>query len=170
LPPGLEQYFRRFFHRPFGQEGNGDSENAPAPRVQAVGSGFIVDPSGYVVTNNHAIDGADKVTVILEDGTQYPAEVKGRDPKTDLALLKVKPKNPLPYVTFGDSDKTRVGDWVVAIGNPLGAALLGRWKTVRQPPAGGGWRSVMHGCAAMPALCRSPRTARGRRWRRVSAA
>ena len=71
--------------------------------------------TGYVVTNNHVIDGADKITVILEDGTQYPAEVKGRDEKTDLAVLKIKAKKALPYVTFGDSDKTRVGDWVIAI-------------------------------------------------------
>ncbi len=120
LPPGIEQYFRHFFQQPFGNEDNGDSEKTPTPRVQAVGSGFIVDPSGYVVTNNHVIDGADKITVILEDGTQYPAEVKGRDEKTDLAVLKIKAKKALPYVTFGDSDKTRVGDWVIAIGNPFG--------------------------------------------------
>jgi serine protease Do len=121
LPPGIEQYFRHFFQQqPFGPDNNGGNEKMPAPRVQAVGSGFIVDPSGYVVTNNHVIDGADKITVILEDGTKYPAEVKGRDAKTDLALLKIKAKKALPYVTFGDSDKTRVGDWVIAIGNPFG--------------------------------------------------
>ena len=120
LPPGIEQYFRHFFQQPFGNEDNGNNENMPTPRVQAVGSGFIVDPSGYVVTNNHVIDGADKITVILEDGTQYPAEVKGRDEKTDLAVLKIKAKKELPYVTFGESDKTRVGDWVIAIGNPFG--------------------------------------------------
>lgn len=119
LPPGMEEYFRHFFQQPFGKEDNGDNE-APTARVQAVGSGFIVDPSGYVVTNNHVIDGADKITVILEDGSKYPAEVKGRDAKTDLALLTIKAKKALPYVTFGDSDKTRVGDWVLAIGNPFG--------------------------------------------------
>jgi serine protease Do len=119
LPPGMEQYFRHFFQQ-FGPDNNGNNQKMPAPRFRAVGSGFIVDPSGYVVTNNHVIDGADKITVILEDGTKYPAEVKGRDAKTDLALLKVKAKKPLPYVTFGDSDKIRVGDWVIAIGNPFG--------------------------------------------------
>ncbi len=119
LPPGMEQYFRHFFQQPFGKEDDGDNE-MPAPRVQAMGSGFIVDPSGYVVTNNHVIDGADKITVILEDGSKYPAEVRGRDAKTDLALLKIQSKKALPYVTFGDSDKARVGDWVLAIGNPFG--------------------------------------------------
>ncbi len=118
MPPNsqLEELFRHYFNRP-NKEWQGE---APAGEVQAVGSGFIVDPSGYVVTNNHVIDGADKITVILHDGTRLSADVKGRDHKTDLALLKVEAKKPLPYVTFGDSDAARVGDWVVAIGNPFG--------------------------------------------------
>jgi serine protease Do len=117
-PPNsqLEEFFRHYFNKP---QGDWQGE-APSAEVQAVGSGFIVDPSGYVVTNNHVIDGTDKITVTLDDGTQHYGIVKGRDPKTDLALLKIKATKPLPYVSFGDSDATRVGDWVLAIGNPFG--------------------------------------------------
>jgi len=91
------------------------------PEAQhALGSGFIVDPAGYIVTNNHVVDKATKVTVTLTDGTTYTATVKGRDPKTDIALLKIDAPKPLPYVAFGDSDKAREGDWVIAVGNPFG--------------------------------------------------
>lgn len=86
----------------------------------ALGSGFIIDPAGYVVTNNHVVGKATKITVTMDDGTIYPATVKGRDEKTDLALLKIDAKKPLPYVQFGDSDQARVGDWVIAVGNPFG--------------------------------------------------
>ena len=86
----------------------------------SLGSGFIVDPSGLVVTNNHVIEGASAITVILEDETQLVARILGRDARTDLALLKVEADGPLPFVEFGDSDAARVGDWVIAIGNPFG--------------------------------------------------
>ncbi len=86
----------------------------------ALGSGFIVDPSGYVVTNNHVVGDAAKVQVILQDKTKYTAKIVGRDPKTDLAVLKIKADQPLPYVTFGDSSAAQVGDWVMAVGNPFG--------------------------------------------------
>ncbi|MBI3452984.1 MAG: DegQ family serine endoprotease [Rhodospirillales bacterium] len=92
----------------------------PPRRAQALGSGFVVDPSGYVVTNNHVIADADEIKVILHDNTQLTAKLVGRDDKTDLALLKVEPAKPLPSVKLGDSDATRVGDWVIAIGNPFG--------------------------------------------------
>src|SRR5262249_51507933 len=84
------------------------------------GSGFVMDASGYVVTNNHVIDGADEIKVILQDDTQLTAKLVGKDTKTDLALLKVEPAKPLPAVKWGNSDAARVGDWVVAIGNPFG--------------------------------------------------
>jgi serine protease Do len=90
-----------------------------APR-HALGSGFIVDPSGYIVTNNHVVDHATKIMVKLNDGHEYPATVKGRDEKTDLALLKIDANKPLPYVNWGDSDHARVGNWVIAVGNPFG--------------------------------------------------
>lgn len=93
------------------------------PRKQkatSLGSGFIIDPAGYIVTNDHVIQDADEITVILQDDTNLKATVVGRDKKTDLALLKVESKKPLPSLTFGDSDKVRVGDWIVAIGNPYG--------------------------------------------------
>jgi serine protease Do len=112
LPPGspLEDLFKNFL---------GPKSNTPR-HVTSLGSGFIIDPSGYVVTNNHVIEDSDQITVSLQDGTQMPAKVVGRDTKTDLALLKVTSKKPLPATHFGDSDKARIGDWVVAIGDPFG--------------------------------------------------
>ena len=86
----------------------------------ALGSGFVIDPTGYVVTNLHVIDGADEIRVILQDDTNLPAELIGSDEKTDLALLKVESDTPLPFAPWGDSDATRVGDWIIAIGNPFG--------------------------------------------------
>ena len=88
--------------------------------VTSLGSGFIIDPSGYIVTNNHVIEGADQISVTLNDGSTLIAKLVGRDEKTDLALLKVNPKRPLPSARFGDSDSARIGDWVIAIGNPFG--------------------------------------------------
>ncbi|MBT3401768.1 MAG: trypsin-like serine protease, partial [Rhodospirillaceae bacterium] len=115
LPPGspFEEWFKEFFEQREGQD-------APSRRAQSLGSGFIIDSSGYVVTNNHVIEGADEIKVILHDDTTLDAEIVGRDPKTDLALLKVETATPLTAVTFGDSDDLRVGDWVIAIGNPFG--------------------------------------------------
>jgi serine protease Do len=112
LPPGspLEDLFKNFL---------GPKPNAPR-HVTSLGSGFIIDPSGYIVTNNHVIEDSDQITVALQDGTQMAAKVVGRDTKTDLALLKVISKKPLPATKFGDSDKARVGDWVIAIGDPFG--------------------------------------------------
>ena len=114
--PGTEipEFFRRFLPMPW----NG----APgAPRAEGVGSGFIIDASGLVVTSHHVVKGADTVTVTLHDGRTLEARVAGADPKTDLALLEVDVGEALPTVEFGDSDTTRVGDWVVAVGEPLRA-------------------------------------------------
>jgi serine protease Do/2-alkenal reductase len=95
----------------------------PPPKAEeALGSGFVIDPAGYIVTNNHVIDGATTVTVTFQDGTILPAQVVGRDKRGDLAVLKVAAGHPLPAVKFGDSTKLRVGDWVLAIGNPYGLA------------------------------------------------
>jgi serine protease Do len=117
LPPGspFEEFFRDFF----GERG-GRGGNAPAPRTQSLGSGFIIDSSGLVVTNNHVVADADEITVTLQDDTMLKAEIVGRDAVTDLALLKVETKQKLSAVSWGDSNKTRVGDWVLAIGNPFG--------------------------------------------------
>ena len=90
------------------------------PRAEGVGSGFIVDASGLIVTSQHVVKGADSVTVTLQDGRKLDARVVGADPKTDLALLEVDAGEALPVVEFGDSERTRVGDWVVAVGNPFG--------------------------------------------------
>jgi serine protease Do len=116
FPPGspFEEFFKDFFDRQQKQE--------RARKVTSLGSGFIIDPAGYIVTNNHVISDADEITVILQDepNTNLKAKVVGRDTKTDLALLKVEAGHPLPFVKWGNSDKARVGDWVVAIGNPFG--------------------------------------------------
>lgn len=120
FPPGspFEEFFRDFFDRQQPQQ----DPNTPPRRATSLGSGFIIDAAGYVVTNNHVIDGADEIRVILHDqaGTELKAEVVGVDKETDLALLKVDAGRKLPALTWGDSEKIRVGDWVVAIGNPFG--------------------------------------------------
>lgn len=111
--------FNQFFER-FAQPYREDDEDTPKNKHVSLGSGFIIDPKGYVVTNNHVIAEADEITVTLSTGKQLKAKVIGSDKKTDLALLKVKHDKPLPSVKFGDSDKSRIGDWVIAIGNPFG--------------------------------------------------
>src|SRR6202789_574107 len=114
LPPGspFEQFFHDFQEK---------QKNAPHKhKATALGSGFIIDPAGYIVTNNHVIQDADEITVILQDDTNLTATVVGKDKKTDLALLKVTTKKTLPSVGVGDSDKARVGDWIIAIGDPYG--------------------------------------------------
>jgi serine protease Do len=111
----FNQFLRKFFNQP----GPGAPPEG-AGALTALGSGFIIDPSGYVVTNNHVVANAETVTVIFQDGSQHPAKVIGRDPKTDLALLKIDAKHPLPFVRWGNSDTAEVGDWVMAVGNPFG--------------------------------------------------
>ncbi|PWC33131.1 DegQ family serine endoprotease [Azospirillum sp. TSO35-2] len=130
FPPGspFEEFFRQFqdqMNRNGGPNGgsNGepdDQDQGPRGKSGALGSGFIIDPAGYVVTNNHVIDGSSDITVTLQDGTALPAKIVGRDAKTDIALLKVTSDKPLPAVDWADSAKTRVGDWVMAVGNPFG--------------------------------------------------
>jgi serine protease Do len=117
----FDEMLRRFFD----QQNPGGGHMFPQipegmPQRIALGSGFIVSPSGYVVTNNHVIGDAGKVTVILQDKAKYTAKIVGRDPKTDLAVLKINADHPLPYVIFGDSSSAQVGDWVMAVGNPFG--------------------------------------------------
>ncbi|MCQ8242337.1 DegQ family serine endoprotease [Rhizosaccharibacter radicis] len=123
FPPGspFEKFFHDFMNRHGGSRGgDGNGAAGPARKMQSLGSGFIIDPSGLVVTNNHVIKGADTITVTLQDNTVLKAKLVGHDDKTDLALLKVEAGHPLAAVSFGDSDRMRVGDWVVAIGNPFG--------------------------------------------------
>jgi serine protease Do len=117
LPPGspMEEFFEEFFKN---RRGQGDQDRSPR-RVNSLGSGFIIDPSGLVVTNNHVIADADEINVILNDGTKLPAELVGKDSKSDLALLRVHSDRTLKSVKFGDSDKLRLGEWVIAIGNPF---------------------------------------------------
>jgi serine protease Do len=120
LPPGspMEEFFEEFFKNRRSQGGPGDQDHTPR-RITSLGSGFIIDPSGLVVTNNHVIADADEINVILNDGTKLTAQLVGKDTKSDLALLRVHPDKPLKAVSFGDSDKLRLGEWVIAIGNPF---------------------------------------------------
>ena len=115
--PQLDELFRDFFNRR-GQNDPQNRERGPR-RVNSLGSGFVIDAAGIVVTNNHVIAEADEITVIFNDGTRLKAELVGKDQKTDLALLRVKPDKPLKAVKFGDSEKLRLGEWVIAIGNPF---------------------------------------------------
>ncbi len=111
----FEEFFKKFF-----DQQPGERQNAPPRRATSLGSGFLIDASGIIVTNHHVIDKADEILVRLQDDRELTAEVVGRDPKTDLAVLRVSADGPLPFLEFGDSDKARVGDWVVVIGNPFG--------------------------------------------------
>ena len=128
FPPGspFEKFFHDYMNRQHGGGGGDDAapdgggDDAGPRKMQSLGSGFVIDPSGLVVTNNHVIAGADEITVTLQDNTVLKARVVGHDDRTDLALLQVKSDKKLTAVAFGDSDKSRVGDWVLAIGNPFG--------------------------------------------------
>jgi len=115
VPEGspFEDFFRDFMM----PEGEGGNE---PQRQQALGSGFVISADGFIVTNNHVIEGADEIEIEFFDGKRLSATLVGRDPKTDIALLKVESDTDLPFVSFGDSDTMRVGDWVMAMGNPLG--------------------------------------------------
>jgi serine protease Do len=108
----FEEFFDEYFD---GEGGQGGSQ-----KVNSLGSGFVIDPSGFVVTNNHVIEDADDIEVVFPDGSKLKATLVGTDPKTDLSVLKVEPKTPLKAVRFGDSRQMRIGDWVMAIGNPFG--------------------------------------------------
>ncbi|WP_198154836.1 trypsin-like peptidase domain-containing protein, partial [Oceanibaculum pacificum] len=113
FPPGspFEEFFKDFFER---------NQPNQSRRATSLGSGFVIDAAGLIVTNNHVIADADKITVRFHDDREFEAELVGRDPKTDMALLRIKPGDyKLHAVPWGNSDAARVGDWVVAIGNPF---------------------------------------------------
>ena len=152
FPPGspFEQFFHDFMEKHGGNQGQnqgrggnggGEQPEQPGHRGQALGSGFIIDPAGFIVTNNHVIEGADEITVTLHDGTSMKATLVGKDERSDVALLKVTSDKPLPAVPFADSDTSRVGDWVLAIGNPFGLGgsvtagiVSARGRDIRQGP------------------------------------
>ncbi len=114
----FKDFFDDFFKKRQEEGGGGGSPGGRG--VSSMGSGFIIDAQGLVVTNNHVVEGAETIQVHMQDGTVLKAELVGRDAKTDLAVIRVKPEKPLPFVAFGDSDKLRIGEWVMAIGNPFG--------------------------------------------------
>ena len=120
IPPGLQDFLERFLGEDALEPFRGQPPQSSPRQARGLGSGFIIDPAGFVVTNNHVVENASKVTVRLQDGRELPAEIRGRDPKTDLAMLKVDAEGDLPAVTWGNSDDALVGDWVVAIGSPFG--------------------------------------------------
>jgi len=164
FPPGspFEQFFKDFLDRnhpnggPNGSPNSGPQRRGPnrgegptpgpdagpgSGRSVSLGSGFIIDPAGYIVTNNHVIDGADEISVTLQDNTTLKAKLVGKDDRVDLALLKVERDKPFKFVPFGDSDTGRVGDWVLAIGNPFGLGgsvtagiVSARGRDIRQGP------------------------------------
>ena len=120
-------FFRRFFDEPNGQFGDRGPRPGPQhgqrfnrPQPKGLGSGFIISSDGLIATNNHVIDGASDITVLLDDGTELPAKLIGTDPKTDIAVIKVKADKDLPFIAWGDSDTMLTGDPVLAIGNPFG--------------------------------------------------
>ena len=124
MPP-VPEPFKRFFDEEFGKRfgsphGTPNAQQHRAPKLRGMGSGFFIDPDGHVVTNNHVVANADKIEVILRDGESLEAELVGRDPKTDIALLRVKSGEKFPYVHFGTSASAKVGDWVIALGSPFG--------------------------------------------------
>jgi len=112
-PFGNDPFFRRFF-------GNPNMPRKFKRELKGLGTGMIIDPQGNILTNHHVAGGATKIEVLLSDGRRYPAKLVGTDSKTDLAVIHIDAQGPLPYVTFGDSDKVEVGEWVVAIGHPRG--------------------------------------------------
>jgi serine protease Do len=113
LPFEGDPFFRYFF-------GNPRTPRKFRREVKGVGTGMLIDAQGHILTNHHVAGGASKLEAVLADGRKFPARLIGSDPKTDLAVIKILAKEPLPYVTFGDSDKTEVGEWVIAIGHPRG--------------------------------------------------
>jgi S1-C subfamily serine protease len=158
----FDEMLRRFFEQQNPDGGGGHAfPQMPGGQPQriALGSGFIVDPSGYVVTNNHVVGDAGKVEVILQDKSKYTAKIVGRDPKTDLAVLKIKADKPLPYVSFGDSSAAQVGDWVMAVGNPFGlggtvtTGIILKARSSASTP-----RSTRPTAAASASALRYPRT------------
>ncbi|MBB3308985.1 serine protease Do [Rhizobium sp. BK196] len=130
----FQEFFNDFFNK---QQGN----RGPNHNVSSLGSGFVIDPTGYIVTNNHVIEGADDIEINFANGSKLKAKLIGTDTKTDLSVLKVEPKQPLKSVKFGDSSVMRIGDWVMAIGNPFGfggsvtvGIISGRGRNINAGP------------------------------------
>jgi serine protease Do len=152
LPPGFEEFFRRFGQEAPGQgqgqgQGEGGQGDSVTQRGGSLGSGFIISADGYIVTNNHVVAPArnnavvESITVTLADRTEYEARVVGRDEASDLAVLKIEPRGQLPFVRFASSEQVRVGDWVVAIGNPYslgGSVTAGIVSALHRNLPGGG--------------------------------
>ncbi|MFS2179657.1 Do family serine endopeptidase [Rhizobium pisi] len=130
----FQEFFNDFFNKKQGNKGGNHN-------VSSLGSGFVIDPTGYIVTNNHVIEGADDIEINFANGSKLKAKLIGTDTKTDLSVLKVEPKTPLKSVKFGDSSKMRIGDWVMAIGNPFGfggsvtvGIISGRGRNINAGP------------------------------------
>ncbi|MBU0503963.1 MAG: Do family serine endopeptidase [Candidatus Omnitrophota bacterium] len=124
MPSGNDELFRRFFDDFFGDMPEREF------RQTALGSGVIIDHNGYILTNEHVVDNADKITVTLSDGREFKAQVRGKDARSDLAVIKIAAPKDLPTAVLGDSDSLKIGQWVVAIGNPFGFAMQNPEPTV----------------------------------------
>lgn len=143
IPRGtpFDDLFEEFFKRRQQQPPQGENNERSQRRATSQGSGFVIDPAGVIITNNHVIEGASEVTVIFNDGQRLRAEIVGKDAKIDIAVLRVKADKPLKSVKFGNSDTVRVGDWVMAVGNPFGLGgtvtvgiLSARNRNIQQGP------------------------------------
>jgi serine protease Do len=137
MPPEVFDEFLRRLLDPRGRR----ALRGPKAASVALGSGFIIDPSGYIVTDDHVVENAEKVTIITRDANEYPARIVGRDSLTDLALLKIEADRPLSYARWGDSDTAQIGDWVLAIGSPFGldstvssGIISGRGRDIHEGP------------------------------------
>jgi len=137
LPPEVLDEFLRRLLDPRGRR----AMRVPKVASVALGSGFVIDPSGYIVTDDHVVENADRVMIITKEAGEYPARIVGRDPLTDLALLKIEADRPLSYVRWGDSDTAQIGDWVLAIGSPFGldntvssGIISGRGRNIHEGP------------------------------------
>ncbi len=118
--PFGDEFFKRFFGQPPQQGQQGNQNKTPKRRESGQGSGFVISEDGYIMTNNHVVGDADKVTVQLLDGREYEAEIVGTDPPTDVALIKIDADEKMPFLPLGNSNQLEVGDWVLAFGNPFG--------------------------------------------------
>lgn len=138
MPPGMEEFFK-YFGQPDQKEDDSKNRRPRTRQRASLGSGFVIDASGIIITNAHVIDKADEITIKFHDGTELDAELVGKDKKLDVAVLRVKSDKPLPHVKFGDDSKSRIGDWVVAIGNPygLGGTLTAGIVSARNREIGG---------------------------------
>ena len=136
LPEGAREFFEHFFGRDMPRSFGETPRQRDMPRAMSgVGSGFLIDNQGHIATNDHVVRDATRITVVLQNGERHDAKLVGQDARTDLALLKIDPPRDTPHLAFGDSDGLKIGEWVIALGNPFGArSQRNGWDRVRAQP------------------------------------